>query len=184
MRFATVIVWRSSEMASSKRWRRLRVDAELRPALIYLSRGHRDRLGRLRHDVHGLRRVAQEGRRREGLRLGGLAPVREPLPRPRRGRHAGEGRLSVGVSAAVSPLVQTPLSFFPSTPRVLTVCNWCYATSSRARTWPGASPRPEATTPAVRLRKSRSRSRSRSRSHLARRRDRRGGVTGPAGATS
>ncbi len=40
--------------------------------------------------------------------------------------HAREGRLPVGVRAAVSPLVQTPLSFFPSTPRVLTVCNWCY----------------------------------------------------------
>ena len=68
-------------------------------------RGQHPRLvrlpGRLRHDLHGLRRVAQEGRRREGLRLGRVAPVRGPLPRPRRGRHAREGRLSLGVCAAV-----------------------------------------------------------------------------------
>ena len=87
-----------------------------------------------------------------------------------------------GVDSAGRPLdLQTTNDLLPfPLPRASLPCNLCYATSSRARTWPGASPLPEATTPAVRLRKSRSRSRS----HLARRRDRRGGVTGPAGATS
>ena len=95
----------------------LRVGVPVGPALQRQGRGQHPRLVRLpggvRHDVHGLWRLAQEGRRRKGLRLGRVAPVRGPLHGPRRGRHAREGRLPVGVRAAVSFLVQA----FPPLPR-------------------------------------------------------------------
>ena len=138
---------------------------------------HRARTAR-----HG--RQGEDGPRRNGRR--DARPDRDQRRRrgysrrPRKQRCCPCDRRSF--TASVGPLdLQTTNDLLPfPLPRASLPCNLCYATSSRARTWPGASPLPEATTPAVRLRKSRSRSRS----HLARRRDRRGGVTGPAGATS